>query len=74
MARNIEDVNREYSIACSELGQAVYRKSVLEEEVEKFSYQIEKLQNKCKSLNQEGTKLMEMSNEQKQSDSDQSST
>lgn len=58
MSRSLDEVQKEYSIACSELGQKVYQLSLMQEEVEKREYEIQKLQSKCKQLNNEGAKLM----------------
>lgn len=57
--RSLEEVQREYSQACMELGQLVYQLSIVQEDVANREYQIEKLQNKIKSLNQEGHKIQQ---------------
>jgi hypothetical protein len=57
--RTLDEIQREYSQACMELGQLVYQESIVQEDLQKRAYAIEKLQKHIKSLNQEGHKLQQ---------------
>lgn len=52
-------IQQEYSQACMELGQMVYQLSIVQEDVESREYNIQKMHNKIKSLNQRGYKLQQ---------------
>lgn len=57
--RTVAVIQQEYTQACAELGNYVYRNSALASEIEQNEQAIEKLQKRMKKLNQEGSELMQ---------------
>lgn len=57
MARNRDELNRAYNIACAQLGQAIYKISALEAEAEAAQKETEQLKRDLKYLNAEAARL-----------------
>lgn len=57
MARNKEELQRDYNIKCAELGQAIYKLHAIEAEVEATDKQVTQLKRELRYLNAEASRL-----------------
>lgn len=55
--RTLDEITKEYTFVCAQLGNAQYLKKAQQDVVAKSDYEIEKLMNKLQSLNKEAEKV-----------------